>query len=206
MIKLPVIYAHRGVWVEQRDQNTKKSIESARAAGFGVETDFRSINGNLYLAHDPLLLNTGCEVISINFNEVSTAINIKEDGLLSHLSEFIQNNNQLHSFVFDGSIPEMVKARKMNIPHALRMSEFEREVPWRSPYLWIDGFESEWWLDLNNIPKLSKNHFLVFVSPELHGREFQKSWNYLKKLNVLIESNFGICTDRPYEFRDFMNE
>lgn len=206
MTKLPLIYAHRGVWVTQREQNTKEAIEAARTTGFGVETDFRSTNGKLYLSHDPLSLDAGCEVKSVNFIELPTAINIKEDGLLSHLFEFIQINKQHRSFVFDGSIPEMVKARKMNIPHALRLSEYEREIPWRSPYLWIDGFESEWWLNIDEIPKLSEDHFLVFVSPELHGRKFQKSWDYLQKLNSVLEGNFGICTDRPNEFRDFINE
>lgn len=206
MTKLPMIYAHRGVWVTKRDQNTKQAIESAGKAGFGVETDFRSINGELYLSHDPLFLDSGSAVKTIDFKELSTAINIKENGLLSYLNEFIESNNQIHSFVFDGSIPEMVKARKLGIPHALRLSEYETDIPWKSPYLWIDGFEVDWWLNSDRIQKLSEEHFLVFVSPEIQGREFHKSWDYLLKLNSLIGGNFGICTDRPNEFRNVINE
>jgi hypothetical protein len=47
---------------------------------------------------------------------------------------------------------------------------------------------------------------MVFVSPEIHGREFEKAWKYFRKISIETHTKYGICTDKPFELREFFNE
>jgi len=188
------------------EQNSAAAIRRAGELGFGVETDFRNHAGNLILSHDPLPSLTSTPVSKVDFKGIPTAMNVKEDGLLQNYADFLSMNSSPKSFIFDGSIPEMVQIHKLGLPHALRMSEYERDIPWESPFLWIDGFDSEWWADLNQMSRLGEKHFLVFVSPELHAREYSKSWEFFRLLNISLAGNFGICTDHPLELSEVIND
>ncbi len=202
----PSIYAHRGLWSEPVEQNSATAIRRAGELGFGVETDFRIHAGELTLSHDPLPNSNSTPVSKVDFKGIPTAINVKENGLIQNYADFLALNPSPKSFIFDGSIPEMLQIHKMGLPHALRMSEYEREIPWESTFLWIDGFESEWWADLDQMSRLAEKHFLVFVSPELHAREYEKSWDFFRLLSISLEGNFGICTDYPLELSEAIDE
>ncbi|CAN2170896.1 hypothetical protein MCEMRE212_00052 [Candidatus Nanopelagicaceae bacterium] len=203
---MPLIYAHRGVWASRNQQNSIESIESARVHGFGLETDFRSRNKKLVISHDPLLDHNTLTENLFDFSGIPVALNIKEDGLSDLYEEFFGRNPHPYSFLFDGSIPEMIKIREKGLPHALRLSEYERQTPWETKFLWIDGFHSDWWKNSEEIEDYMHRKTLVFVSPELHGREFKNTWDYFKKLKSTHENIFGVCTDHPAELRDFLNE
>jgi hypothetical protein len=99
------------------------------------------------------------------------ALNLKEDGLQECIireRDWIETTN---SFVFDGSIPEMYRYHKLGIPHALRISEFEKTLPWKSNALWLDSFYEDWWIDDSSVDKLMEDSNTIVVSPELHGRD-----------------------------------
>lgn len=206
MSGLPTIYAHRGFWHDPSEQNSMDAIRRAGEFGFGVETDFRSQTGELILSHDPLPSPTSTPASRIDFRGIPTAINIKEDGLLNLYADFLAKNSSPKSFIFDGSIPEMFQIHKQGLPHALRMSEYEREIPWDSTFLWIDGFVSEWWADQDLMSRLAEKYFLIFVSPEIHAREYTKSWTFFRDFNNTMLGNFGICTDYPSLLTGFLNE
>jgi len=202
----PLIYAHRGVWQTLDQQNSPQSIEAARISGYGVETDFRSKNHRLVISHDPLLDASVVATDDINFSEISVALNIKEDGLLTQFENFLEKYPNNYSFLFDGSIPEMVKVKEKNLPHALRLSEHETELPWDAQFLWIDGFYSDWWIKSARVLNLMEKHFVVFVSPELHGRKIDTAWEFLRRLLSEGSSNFGICTDYPDRLKASFDE
>jgi glycerophosphoryl diester phosphodiesterase len=202
----PLIYAHRGIWQTRDQQNSRQSIEAARFSGYGVETDFRSKSDSLVISHDPYGDSKPLAADEIDFTEIPVALNIKEDGLLPQYEAFIEEYPNQHTFLFDGSIPEMVKIKERKLPHALRLSEYETDLPWESQFLWIDGFNSDWWIKAPKILNLMEKHFAVFVSPELHGRDLNLAWEFFHLLHSKVIAPFGICTDQPDKLKAVFNE
>ena len=201
----PLIYAHRGIWQSLEEQNSLQSIEATRRCGFGVETDFRNHENSLVICHDPCRDSNFLTVDEIDFSEIPVALNIKEDGLLDHYESFLKKYPNKFTFLFDGSIPEMVKIREKGLPHALRLSEYENELPWKSKFLWIDGFHTDWWIKSPRVFELLEKHFVVFVSPELHGRDAESAWEFFNVLHSKRIAQFGICTDNPHELKAEIN-
>lgn len=206
MSSLPLIYAHRGVWQSKELQNSKESILKTLELGFGIETDFRSSQGELVISHDPLYKVNYLNAKEVDFTDINLAINIKEDGLLEQFAKFICKTNSSKTFLFDGSIPEMYQIREKGLPHALRLSEFERELPWATEFIWVDAFKSDWWVNNTEIENYLRKHFLIFVSPEIHKRSNAIAWGYLKSLKNQGLTNFGVCTDLPIKFKEFIHE
>lgn len=200
------IYAHRGNEVDRYGENSIQACLSAKRSGFGIEVDLRQKFGEIYLSHDQNLNSVRENLQEISNLNISSALNLKEDGLLPIIKKIYDFNLGQHSFVFDGSMPEMYRAARMNIPHALRLSEYEMDLAWTSDYLWLDGFEKDWWLNNDSINNLFKTRKLVVVSPELHGRDFEQVWVHLKQLVGLSDNWFGICTDLAEDFRHFFEE
>lgn len=206
MASNPKIYAHRGVWITPEEQNSPESILKASQMGFGVETDFRGNNGNLAISHDPIVGWEALEIDRYEFTNLPTALNIKEDGLTKQYSDFLKRYPHEDSFIFDGSVPEMLKMRNAGLPHALRLSEYEKELPWETKFIWVDAFYEDWWIDSDLIENLLMKQIPIFVSPELHGRDKDASWNYFRKLMHSNQGTFGVCTDFPVELKEFLSE
>lgn len=202
----PKIYAHRGIWQQRFQQNSKLGIEQCYGLDFGVETDFRSLNGDLVISHDPIINSKPLLVSEIQFYNMPVAINIKEDGLVNQYRAFLDKNRNSYSFLFDGSIPEMQKIRKEGLPHALRLSEFETSLSWDTNFIWVDSFFDNWWINNKKIEKYLQTHFVVYVSPEIHQRSHSEAWTYLRNIRDNVSCNFGVCTDLPIELRTFLYE
>ena len=197
----PVIYAHRGDWLfSGAPQNSLDALSMAIDSKFGIETDFRMDELGLSLGHDnldielreaiPLLAHAGCPL----------ALNIKQDGLSGEIAKAFDFARKSNSFVFDCSIPEAIKYRNLNIPIALRLSEFERTLPWNSEFIWLDAFYSDWWLEDKKVIDLMRLNKVIVVSPELHNRDHKYVWDWLMGNHKEYEFQFGICTDFPHEF------
>jgi hypothetical protein len=199
------IYAHRGLWRGGVPQNSYQAIKAAVDLGFSVETDLRVFEGRLVVSHDSPL-SDALDFQNLLSLDSSFALNIKEDGLALYVESFKDWLINSRSFFFDGSVPDMYAFRKQGIAHALRLSEFEKSVPWESQYIWIDGFEFEWWNIQDLVERYSSSSKLIFVSPELHGRDYSQMWGNLCGLLSKDLDNIGICTDRPLEFLEFMEE
>jgi hypothetical protein len=194
------ILAHRGLWTDKADQNSHFAISSALNSGFAVETDLRDSFGDLVISHDPPSRDNSL-LFDTSWSECRVAYNIKSDGLSPHFQRILQRMKDTDSFVFDGSIPEMFKIRNLGIPHALRLSEYERELSWDVKFVWVDGFTEEWWLDNPKILSLLESRHLIFVSPELHGREHKRAFDWFSELRMNEIQNFSVCTDHPLELR-----
>lgn len=194
------IYCHRGQWSVKTEQNSFKALRDASDNGFGLETDVRDSHEKLVISHDaflPPLLNLS-EIASLNS---PIALNVKSDGLLRHGRELISKIIEApRSFVFDGSIPEMLQYKRIGANHALRLSEYETELPWLSGFIWLDAFESDWWLRSDILQQLSEKQFVVVVSPELHSREYRGVWDAVTSEISKGNPNVGICTDKPIDF------
>jgi glycerophosphoryl diester phosphodiesterase len=196
------IFAHRGYWKSKNSENSIESFSQAANRGFSIETDLRSFGNKIIVSHDSL----GSELkhdIEIVFKFKSRfALNIKSDGLIEQLPGGPEWYLDTKSFFFDGSIPELYKYKKKGFPIALRLSEFEKDLPWYSKIIWLDSFESDWWIGKSIVDRLTEKHFVVIVSPELHNREHLKVWDYVSNLMATGNMNVGICTDYPEKFSE----
>jgi len=175
----------------------------AEKYGFSVETDLRDVNCEISFSHDPTMLDQ-INRISLPDYDLSFALNVKADGLFNLLDEeTIEHIKSSDSYFFDGSVPQMYQYKKRGIRHAMRLSEYEGDLPWETPVIWVDGFEDEWWIRNNSIKQLSESHLMVFVSPEIHGRSSSAAWDEILNLETIFPGNIGICTDKPLAFANF---
>lgn len=194
------IYAHRGIWNSNMQlQNSKQAVDDAIRNGFSCEIDLQSSSGEIHITHSPIQIAQISNINNFNLNVGNFAFNIKSDGLFN-LGQFNTNLNVgSSSFFFDGSIPEMLKYRNLGIKHALRLSEFERNLPWKSDVIWVDGFYEDWWIkndgNLLNIQDVE----YVFVSPEIHGRNPHNTWRWVTQRRHKNKLNYSVCTDFPLE-------
>jgi hypothetical protein len=192
------IFAHRGDWNNQVAPNSELSIRNAFHGGFGVETDIRDLNGEIVISHDPCVGNSYKKFSDFIDMSSRIAINIKSDGLVELFQDYAELIRESESFVFDCSFPELIKFKKAGIPHAIRISEYEKELAWKPDYIWLDCFESDWWLEDTSVLEIMKVTPTVAVSPELHGREHAKVWQRVIQLRS-EGLNLSVCTDFPNE-------
>jgi hypothetical protein len=192
------ILAHRGEWDSNVSPNSAASILNALNHGFGVETDIRDLNGELVISHNPCIgsnFESFLNYLSLNNR---FAINVKSDGLLDFFGKRGEVINESGSFVFDCSFPELLKYKRAGVAHAIRISEFEKDLPWDPNFIWLDAFDSDWWLNDLSIMKIIERIPTIVVSPELHGRNKTEVWKHVLDLRSQgIE--ISICTDFPTE-------
>ncbi len=191
------IFAHRGLWKESSfAPNSIASFESSFDRGFAVETDVRDHLKEIVISHDPCGPSTyhpfNKDILALG----RVAINIKADGLVPLLCNFREQLHESKSFVFDCSFPQILQYKKASIPHALRISEFEKELPWNPDYIWLDSFTSDWWLKDFEVRKMMEKFPTIIVSPELHERDHTRVWEVFFNLTEEVE-HIGICTDFP---------
>ena len=194
------IFAHRGFWDSKVPQNSRESFVNASTLGFSIETDLRSVGSEIVVSHDSPLKESTLNAESIfDFNS-RFALNIKSDGIAEYFLNKREWLGETKSFFFDGSIPELYKYKNAGLPVALRLSEIEKELPWVCETIWLDSFNSDWWIEGNQLSALSEKYFVIVVSPELHGREYLKVWDKTMESILKGNHNIGICTDYPHEF------
>ncbi len=210
-----MILAHRGDWVSGLKPNSVDALSFAVSKGYGFETDIRDFGGNLVISHDfadnlsPQLE----EILSFLAKSQARgvfALNIKSDGMTDALLNAVKSLSQLDSFFFDMSFPEMIRYERAGLPLARRVSEYEGKL---SPAhaltgqnvanIWLDSFDSDWWLDEDWSSLSPGEERVFFVSPEIHGRNHKGAWQRLEEF-FGEGRTFGICTDLPDEFLKFM--
>jgi hypothetical protein len=107
-------------------------------------------------------------------------------------------------FFFDMSFPQMLVFSRAGFPVSIRLSEFE-PVPihltgelGKAKTYWLDGFESDWWIGNVAIEKLVKESRVTVVSPEIHGREPSRVWDWFAQ-RLSEGCDLSLCTDFPVE-------
>jgi hypothetical protein len=214
MMPKGMILAHRGEWRSIEERNQISALARAANKGFGIETDLRDLLGAVVISHDPperaaTELGELLAVLESRAFRGVLALNIKADGLVSLLHDHFSFLRKLDYFFFDMSYPETLKFTEARLETATRQSEFERydldqvRQRHRTKNIWIDCFDSDWWVDMKLIDIAPKGERAFFVSPEIHGRSPDLVW---KKLNEFAQGGqtFGICTDFPEDFWSFI--
>ena len=182
------------------EMNKEPSFSGAARKGFSIETDLRDARKAITISHDPVD-EDGLDVTRIFNLNCRFALNIKSDGLFELFQKsFFEFLNLTDSFFFDGSVPQMLQYKKKGLKTALRLSEFETNLPWHTPFIWVDSFEEDWWIKSNYIESLAMERQLIFVSPEIHGRENLFAWDEILRLDLKYPGMINICTDLPSKF------
>lgn len=202
------IISHRGLWKLDQDKNSPKAFQDSFAEGFGTETDIRDFMGDLVISHDP---PKSTQVTFRSFLKLAVptgpllALNIKSDGLSNLLASELHHASYTNYVVFDMSGPELFRYVRLGHPVLARWSEYEeprRQLELASG-VWLDSMVSDsWridWLKAN--PNFQKRIFIP--SPELHGRQRLEFWGWLRSDGFAKRPNLVLCTDYPYEAREF---
>ncbi len=142
-------------------------------------------------------------------NNGCIALNIKSDGLYNNLFQSLSRYQMNNFFVFDMSIPEMVQYRKYGIDYFTRQSDIEKECVLYDDAkgIWIDSFFDDTWINerVFDMHK-AKNKKVCIVSPEIHGRENNRLWEMLKSMDLNNSSEIYLCTDKPFEAREYFSK
>lgn len=206
------ILAHRGLWNNPKEKNSKMAFRRSFKSGFGVEFDVRDCSGSLVISHD---LPKGNEQSLEKFlqdysnfgSNLPIAINIKSDGLQLLLKILLQKYSIQNYFLFDMSVPDALGFIKQDFQVFTRESEYE--VPSfyeKAKGVWIDSFETDW-INLEKIKEhLQNKKEICLVSPELHGRSFKQVWKKYRSFGLDILDKIMLCTDYPMQAREYFNE
>lgn len=164
---------------------------------YGAEIDVRDHNGIIVLSHD--YPNSSSENL-VDFLKYFPknrllAINVKSCGIETDVNNILKQNHDNY-FLFDFSLPYLLKSIRMNIPCALRLSEYEKELLEGPKWIWVDSFDSVWYDDKYIESIKNKGYKIVLVSPELHNRTNKLDYEKIKSMinKKLVDA---ICTDAP---------
>jgi hypothetical protein len=184
--------------------NGMAAFERAWSGGHGIETDLRDLDGDIVISHDPprkgaCTFAQFLEAYAARGAQTPLALNIKADGLQDAIAKALATCRVRNFFAFDMSVPDSLSYLRHGPPVFVRLSEFEKETALfeRAAGVWLDAFESEWW-SLDTIRSLcSRKKAVAIVSPELHGRPHQPTWQMLKGLEPSLRDTLMLCTDFP---------
>ncbi len=208
-----IILSHRGFWQSSEEKNSITAFERSFQQGFGLETDLRDQAGKLVISHDP----ASSESLPVDdffklYNEINPtlplALNIKADGLQKELTKTLKQYKVSNYFVFDMSVPDALIYTRGDFNVFTRQSEYEQHpsLYQESEGIWLDEFIDHW-IEIETIEKhLKQNKKVCIVSPELHGREYQKEWDHYRIAEKQLgQDSFMLCTDLPHLAKEFFN-
>ena len=214
------IIAHRGFWAGDEKENIssceKNSLTAFKLAtehGFGIETDFRDLNEEVVISHNPPNQNA---MLASDFFKLIVpgqviAVNVKSDGITDQLLDLWKRlAPKAVPFAFDMSIPDTIGYLKKDFPFLERQSEYEKSIVWdNSSGFWLDGFHSVWFGQEDILDLLEKGKPVFVVSRELHNQDPYPLWEMLRevmKKKAGCDVQLYLCTDRPFEAKRFFKE
>ena len=203
-----IIISHRGYWKSAQEKNTQVSFDRSFSLEFGTETDLRDRFGKLVISHDPagesaLPAEIFFSTYRQHVQDLPLALNIKADGLQKLLAAALMEYQIQNYFVFDMSVPDMIAYIKSGLRVFTRQSDYEQNpvLYEQSQGVWIDGFNTDWVDEATLDDHLKNGKQVCLVSPDLHGRPFEKFWERLIKMQATTSSDVMICTDHPEQAR-----
>ena len=207
------IISHRGYWKSIEEKNSKAAFERSFNMGFGTETDIRDYGGELVISHDIsdstcLKLESFLELyIKYNNPNLTLALNIKSDGLQEKLLEELKAFGIENYFVFDMSTPDTIGYLKKEMPFFSRQSEYEKTPVFyeNCSGIWLDGFEGNWFNKEIVLYHLNNKKKIAIVSSELHQRDSEELWAFIKCNEFHTKENSILCTDFPEEAKKYFN-
>jgi hypothetical protein len=214
-MKRTSILAHRGLFLDDSEKNSRSALKRAIDHNFGIETDIRDLNGSIIISHDPpqisqaphLDLEWLLEYAETQSYTGRLALNIKSDGLSKSIEKLVKRHSP-NIFVFDMSVPDAISYINSSIAVYTRSSEFELYPPFleMSKGVWIDSFGQDFSQVSRAAEFLEKGYRATIVSPELHQRGHTQLWEQIYLNRLHLNDLFELCTDFPTEAADFFCE
>ena len=203
-----IILSHRGLWKSAEEHNSPLAFKRSFELGIGTETDLRWNRDHIEISHDLIDENAirFADVLQMmGDRNLPLALNIKCDGLASHVEQMMKEARHTNYFVFDMSIPDMRGQLKAGNPVFTRLSDIETEpvLLAEAKGVWLDAFNSDWFGQAEIATLLKKGKQVCVVSPELHKRDKEKVWAMLKALPTGLSSELMLCTDLPEEAKTY---
>lgn len=208
-----IILSHRGYWLKDAEKNTREAFERSFSLGFGTETDVRDLDGKLVISHDParrgaMPIEEFLEIYLSFKSQPVLALNIKADGLQLELKRQLEVHNIQNYFVFDMAVPDGISYLRQGMTTYTRHSEYEPRPPYyeRAHGVWMDEFNGHW-IDGPTVEShLVAGKAVCIVSPELHGRAFDKEWAHYRDIEAKLGMDkIMLCTDEPERAREYFN-
>lgn len=207
------ILSHRGYWLTPKEKNQKEAFQRSFQAGFGVETDLRDLNGRIVVSHD---LPKGDELSLEAFLELycqfrkpgTLALNIKSDGLQEILRKNLDLFDIQRYFLFDMSVPDLLRSTQAGLRSFTRESEYEQEplsLYTLAQGVWMDCFKTDW-IDEKAVSRhLEADKLVCLVSPELHRRAHLPVWEMYRSWSIHSNNRLMLCTDFPEQAREYFS-
>lgn len=202
------ILSHRGYWKVLEERNQRIAFERSFNLNFGTETDLRDVAGKIVISHDmpfggEMLFETVLEIME--GRNLPLALNIKADGLIDGILELLDKYNHTNYFTFDMSIPDMVVQlnKKAKVFTGLSDILVKPVLLDKSEGVWLDSFNSDWYLEDTIDDLIHSNKFVCVVSSDLHKRDIANQWEIIKRSSNLYSKRLMICTDFPEKAKEF---
>jgi glycerophosphoryl diester phosphodiesterase len=196
--------AHRGLWTLPAERNSLAAIRDAFAHGWGVETDVRDLDGALVVSHDPP--GQGTLPFEVVVDEYlahgcpgALAVNVKADGLAEMLAHALRDLERTRWFAFDMSVPDTCLYAREGLPFFTRHSDLE-PVPAlyaAADGVWLDDFDGGFVAQERIAEHLAAGKRVAVVSPELHGRDRERTWQHWRAWPLWDRPDVFLCTDHP---------
>ncbi|MFT6660660.1 MAG: hypothetical protein ACJA0K_000637 [Maricaulis maris] len=207
------ILAHRGWWSKVEEKNSFEALKRALDAGFGIETDFRDLNGTIVVSHDPpegaVLEAMAFFTLYVELGASSRlALNIKADGLQKPLLALtaVTGTALENCYAFDMAVPDALGYLVHDFPAYTRLSEYEAEPSFldRAAGVWVDNFTGAFPQVAEARKLMAAGHRACIVSSELHRREHRALWDEIAVAGLHENPLFELCTDLPHDAYDFL--
>lgn len=206
------LLAHRGMWASPEERNSAAALAGSFTAGFGVETDLRDLAGTLVISHDPPAGGALPATDLVGWASgagTPVAVNVKADGLSAPIAELFAGGD-VDWFAFDMSVPETLRYADAGLPYLTRHSDVEPEpVLYHGAVgVWLDAFRSDWFGPDEVRRHLDAGKRVAVVSPELHGRPPERTWDWLAELDRDLgpDRELMVCTDHPLRLSRILEE
>ncbi len=172
---------------------------------YGVEIDVRSDQNKLLLNHDPFKKGIDFDSFLKNFKHNFLIVNVKEEGIENKILNKLNKNKIRNFFLLDVTIPQLTKILKSKKEKkiALRISKYEAmegilKLSGYVNWVWLDTFDGKLPISFNQIKKLRKKKFKIFlVSPELPMKKNLYLHKLKRKIYKKIKLFDAICTKKP---------
>jgi glycerophosphoryl diester phosphodiesterase len=196
--------AHRGLWTLPAERNSLAAICDAFAHGWGVETDVRDIDGALVVSHDPpgqgtLPFEAVVDAYRAHGCPGAMAVNIKADGLAEMVAHALRDVDRSRWFAFDMSVPDMRHYAQAGLPFFTRHSDLEPAPALyeQADGVWLDDFDGGFITEQRIAEHLAAGKRVAVISPELHGRDRDRTWDQWSAWSLWDRAEVFLCTDHP---------
>lgn len=196
-----ILIGHRGKHDDGMLPNSMEALKAGLELGYGIETDFRDLEGRLVLSHDRpckgAYMAEDFFAMAGQYKECMLAINVKSDGIGDLIKGQIDKYHIENYFVFDMSVPQMLEYHKLGLCFFTRQSEYEKNpvLYEEAAGVWLDAFNHDDWIKEELVEEyINDDKKVCIVSPELHRRQPDTLWDKIDSW-TLDKGSLMICTD-----------